>query len=104
METTTHLTKEVYLKVFIALLLLTALTFIQPYLLSMELNNTLWVQMFIAIIKTILIGSYYMHLKYESKLFSLIVLMAIGTLAIFFIITASDAIYRNEAFDLFQGE
>ncbi len=104
MQASTHLTKEIYLKVFVALFLLTSLTFIQPYLLSMELSNTLWVQMFIACIKTVLIGSYYMHLKYESKLFKLIVLMALGTLAIFFIITASDAIFRNETFDLFQGD
>jgi cytochrome c oxidase subunit 4 len=43
-----------------------------------------------------------MHLKYETKLFRYIVLFAMVTLGIFFVITATDAIFRNETFDLFQ--
>lgn len=102
----THSIEEInaslYLKVFIALFALTVLTFLQPYLISANLYATVSIQMFLAIVKTVLIVAYYMHLKYESKLFKIIVIVAVVTLTIFFIITATDAIFRNEDFDLFQ--
>ena len=96
------ITESMYLKVFFALLALTILTFIQPYILDPNIYETVSIQMFLAIVKTVLIVAYYMHLKYESKLFKVIVLIAVITLSIFFVITASDAIFRNESFDLFQ--
>lgn len=103
MSTMTHdMTGDMYLKIFIALILLTVLTFLQPYIISGSISDVVAVQLFIASIKATLIGSYYMHLKYESALFRYIVLMALVVLAIFFIITASDAIFRNESFDLFK--
>lgn len=94
--------EQMYLKVFLALLGLTILTFLQPYIISSDLYITVSMQMFLAIIKTTLIVAYYMHLKYESILFKLIVLVAVVTLSIFFIITATDAIFRNESFDMFK--
>ncbi len=97
-----HMTGIMYLKVFLALVVLTALTFLQPILISGSVADTVLMQMFIAILKTILIVSYYMHLKYESSLFKYIVILAMVTLSIFFIITSSDVIFRNESFDLFQ--
>ena len=93
---------SIYFKIFIALLLLTILTLIQPYIIPSNLYGTVIVQMALALVKTILIVAYYMHLKYESKLFKMIVLIAVVTLSIFFIITATDAIFRNETFDIFQ--
>ncbi len=103
MSTLTYdMTGSMYFKIFVLLIVLTILTFLQPYVLPGNINDTVSAQLFIALIKSILIGSYYMHLKYESALFKNIVLMAIVVLAIFFIITATDAIYRNESFDLFQ--
>ncbi len=97
------MTQQLYIKVFLAIFALTILTFVQAKLMSPDLQSILWLQMVLALLKTFFIVAYYMHLKYESKLYKIIVLMAIVTLAIFFIITASDAIFRNEAFDLFQG-
>jgi len=93
---------NMYLKVFLALLALTLLTFLQPFIININLHTTVSIQIFLAVIKTILIVAYYMHLKYESKLFKGIVLMAVLTLVIFFVITATDAIFRNESFDLFK--
>ena len=93
---------NMYLKIFILLLILTILTFLQPFILSPSLTETVVVQMFLAIAKSAIIVAYYMHLKYESKLFKIIVLVAVVVLLIFFIITASDAIFRNEPFDLFK--
>lgn len=97
-----EINSQMYLKIFLALLALTILTFIQPLLINSNLYATVIVQMFLAVIKTVLIVAYYMHLKYESKLFKMIVLVAVVTLGIFFVITASDAIFRNESFDLFR--
>jgi len=103
MSTVTHdMTAEMYLKIFVVLIILTVVTFLQPYVIPGTISDTVVAQLFIAVIKATLIGSYYMHLKYEAPLFRYIVLMALVVLAIFFIITASDAIFRNESFDLFQ--
>jgi len=100
---TEHLNTRIYNKVFLALLALTILTFLQPFILGgSNIHITVSLQMFIAILKTVLIVAYYMHLKYESKLFKIIVLVALVTLSIFFIITSTDAIFRNESYDLFK--
>jgi len=97
-----EMTAQKYIKIFIALAILTALTFLQPFILPSNVSNTVLLQLFISCLKTVLIVSYYMHLKYETKLFRYIVLFAMVTLGIFFVITATDAIFRNETFDLFQ--
>lgn len=99
---TEHINVEIYYKVFFALLGLTVLTFLQPFIIGSNIHITVSLQMFIAILKTVLIVAYYMHLKYESKLFKMIVLIALVTLSIFFIITSTDAIFRNESYDLFR--
>lgn len=93
---------QMYQKILYVLIGLTVLTFIQPYILSPSLNDTVVIQMFLATVKSILIVAYYMHIKYESRLFKIIVIMAVVVLAIFFIITATDAIFRNELFDYFN--
>jgi len=104
MSTVSHdMTSQMYLKIFVALIALTALTFVQPYIISGTIGDTVLMQLFIASIKAVLIGSYYMHLKYEAPLFRWIVLFALVTLLIFFVITATDAIFRNEAFDMYRG-
>ncbi len=101
MAHTETLTQEVFIKVFIVLAFLTALTLIQPYLIPVELSQTVSIQLFLALIKTVIIGAYYMHLKYESSLFRYIVFIAVLTLCIFFIIIAFDAIFRNNTSDFF---
>ena len=94
--------EKLYLKIFLTLLALTILTFLQPFIINDSLQQIVILQMFIAFLKSFFIVAYYMHLKYESKLFKVIVLVALVTLSIFFIITATDAIFRNETFDMFR--
>ncbi len=65
----------VYYKVLVGLLLLTAVTFIQPHLFMEE--STFMAQMLIALIKAWLIIMYYMHLKGDTL---------IGTMGIFSLI------------------
>lgn len=96
------MTASMYLKIFILLLFLTFLTFVQPFIIPTDVSNTVGIQMLLSLSKAVLIISYYMHLKYESRLFKYIVYFAVITLSIFFIITATDAIFRNEPFDMFR--
>ena len=85
METTnTQASAEsVYYKVLVGLLVLTAVTLVQP---GMFLTDyTMATQLFIAVVKAWLIVMYYMHLKGE-KLIGTLVLGTLFIVAFFFII------------------
>ena len=72
-----------YYKILLGLLVLTAVTLVQP---SMFLTDyTMTAQLFIAVIKAWLIVMYYMHLKGE-KLIGILVLGTLFIVAVFFII------------------
>ena len=75
--------RKVYYKVLVGLLLLTAVTFIQPHLFMTE--STFLAQMLIAVVKAYLIVMFYMHLKGE-KLIIAMVWFAISLVTVFFII------------------
>jgi len=72
-----------YYKVLIGLLLLTAVTFIQPHMFMQHATFT--AQMIIAVIKAWLIVMYYMHLK-GDKLVGAMVWFTLFLVAVFFII------------------
>jgi caa(3)-type oxidase subunit IV len=78
-----HEEKKVYYKVLIGLLLLTAVTFIQPHMFMT--HSTFLAQMLIAVVKAYLIVIYYMHLKGE-KLIAAMVWFSLALVAVFFII------------------
>jgi len=78
-----HEEKKVYYKVLIGLLLLTAVTFIQPHMFMT--HSTFLAQMLIAVVKAYLIVIYYMHLKGE-KLITAMVWFSLALVAVFFII------------------
>lgn len=75
--------KAVYYKVLAGLLLLTAITFVQPHLFMA--HSTFLAQMLIAVIKAWLIVIYYMHLKGE-KLIGSMVIFALFLVLVFFVI------------------
>jgi len=75
--------KKRYFKVLVGLLLLTTLTFIQPYIFH---AGTFAAQMLIGVIKAWLILMYYMHLKGE-KLIGSMTIFAMFLVSVFFIIT-----------------
>ncbi len=75
--------KKAYYKVLIGLLLLTAVTFIQPHLFLA--GHSFVPQMLIAVVKAWLIVIYYMHLKGE-KLIGAMVWFTIFLVTVFFII------------------
>ncbi len=75
--------KVVYYKVLVGLLLLTAVTFVQPHLFMT--HSTFLAQMLIAVVKAWLIVIYYMHLKGE-KLIGSMVIFALFLVLVFFVI------------------
>ena len=97
-----NIDSSMYIKVFIAILAVTALTFIQPFVLGETLTQKVSIQMFLAVIKASLIVMYYMHLKYELQILKIFVLFTVLVLLLLFIITATEVIYRDEVFDLFK--
>ena len=75
--------KKIYYKVLVGLLVLTAITFIQPHMFMT--HSTFLAQMLIAVIKAWLIVIYYMHLKGE-KLIAAMVWFSLALVTVFFII------------------
>ena len=75
--------KKIYYKVLVGLLVLTAITFIQPHMFMT--HSTFLAQMLIAVVKAWLIVIYYMHLKGE-KLIAAMVWFSLSLVAVFFII------------------
>ena len=76
-----------YYKVIVGLLLLTTITFIQPHMFLTSV--TFGAQLFIALIKAILIVFYYMHLKGET-LIGWTVIFAMSLVTFFFIVVMTD--------------
>ena len=76
-----------YYKVLVGLLLLTAVTFIQPHLFMTDSN--FMVQMLIGTVKAWMILMYYMHLKGEKLIISTVI-FACFLVAFFFIIVMID--------------
>lgn len=76
-----------YVKVLIGLLLLTAVTFIQPHMFLTDYN--FGAQMLIGLIKAWMIVMYYMHLKGE-KLIASTVIFSMALVAFFFVIVIID--------------
>lgn len=87
MENSTQSAEGLYYKVLLGLLVLTAITFVQPGLFLTE--STIAAQLFIAVVKAWLIVMYYMHLKGE-KLIGILVLSTMAIVAVFFIIVGID--------------
>ncbi len=80
--------KGMYLKILIGLLVLTALTFVQPHLFMA--HATFEVQLLIAVAKAWLIVAYYMHLKSEKSVLGLMVTFAMILVVFFFTTTLID--------------
>ncbi len=79
--------KSIYIKVLIGLLVLTAITFVQPYTFMPEHN--FGIQMLIGFAKALLIVLYYMHLKGQS-LISIVVVFSLALVAFFFLVVIID--------------
>jgi len=81
-----------FVGVWVTLLLLTATTVAVAQVNLGALN--VWVALAIATIKSGLVVAFFMHMKYESRLFRLALLAALAILAIFIGFTFIDVLYR----------
>ncbi|RMF54639.1 MAG: cytochrome-c oxidase [Calditrichaeota bacterium] len=82
----------VYIFVWLALVVLTSVTVVVA---GVQLHQlAVAVAILIASVKSYLVMSYFMHLKYEPPLFKLMVAMLLVTFAIFIGLTFTDIIFR----------
>lgn len=80
------------LKVWIALLLLTWLTVTIAYV---DFGNlTLSIALLIAVVKSAVVLTYFMHLKFDSKILTLFLILVIVIFAVFIGLTFFDYAFR----------
>ena len=83
---------DVYVLTWVALLMLTAITVTVA---GMQLGKlSVFVAVVVATVKAGAVLYFFMHLKYESKLFKIMVYVALGTLMIFIGLTFVDILFR----------
>ncbi len=80
--------KGTYHKILIGLLILTAITFVQPHLFLA--HATFEAQLLIGFAKAWLIVAYYMHLKSEKPVIGIMVAFALMLVLFFFVTTIID--------------
>lgn len=81
-----------YIMVWLGLVALTAITIT---IAGIHLGSlTLTVALIIATIKTIFVGYYFMHLKYDTPITKIFILICVGIFLIFWILTFSDLSFR----------
>jgi len=83
---------KTFLVVWLVLLLLTAITVAAAQFNLGPLN--VWVALGIATLKSGLVVAFFMHMKYEQRLFKFALLSALLILAIFIGFTFFDVLYR----------
>jgi cytochrome c oxidase subunit 4 len=93
---------SLYLTIGGALLFLTGVTVIVSFYQFGPFN--LVIAMFIAAIKATLVAMYFMHLKYDSKIYLMIFVMAILFLATFITFTMFDTMQRDRIYQIKSGE
>ena len=89
---------QVYMNVFIALLTFTALTVWVSYM-DFGVFNLL-VAMIVAVIKASLVAMYFMHLRYDNKLYTISFLLSIFLLGVFIILTLFDTMRRGDIYEM----
>ena len=90
-ETQAHPGSGTFIKVWVALVILTGLL-----VLASRLGQTaaVWGLLTLAPLKAGLVFYFFMHLKYEGPLLKTVVLVTLGTLLIFFALLFSDVAFR----------
>ena len=90
-ETQAHPGSGTFIKVWVALVILTGLL-----VLASRLGQTaaVWGLLTLTPLKAGLVFYFFMHLKYEGPLLKTVVLVTLGTLLIFFALLFSDVAFR----------
>jgi cytochrome c oxidase subunit 4 len=85
---------KVYVGVAGALFVLTVVTVVAAWFDFGSFN--LFIALLIATVKSTLVALYFMHLKYDNKLYLTLLVMSLVFLAIFIGITMLDTLFRGE--------
>ena len=93
---------SLYLTIGGVLLVLTAVTVMVSFYQFGPFN--LLIAMFIAAVKASLVAMYFMHLKYDSKIYLVIFVMAILFLATFITFTMFDTLQRDQMYPMKSGQ
>jgi cytochrome c oxidase subunit 4 len=99
-NTVTHhiLPLSVYLKIGVGLIILTGLT---VWIASLDFGPyNLLIAMVIAATKASLVALFFMHLKYDNKLYSVVFIIGVFCLAVFIIITMFDTLRRDDIYEI----
>lgn len=92
---------SLYLSVGTTLLVLTAIT---VWAAQIDFGSyNLVIAMAIAVVKATLVAMFFMHLKYDNKLYLMYFMSAIFFLATFIIITMFDTLYRGDIYEIKAG-
>jgi cytochrome c oxidase subunit 4 len=92
---------SVYLKIGLGLIILTGIT---VWIASFDFGPyNLLIAMAIAATKASLVALYFMHLKYDNKLYSIIFIIGVFCLAVFIIITMFDTLRRDDIYEIKSG-
>jgi len=92
---------KVYLSVAGALLVLTVITVVAA---GYDFGTfSLLIAMLIATVKSTLVALYFMHLKYDNKLYLTLFVMSIVFLAVFIGITMLDTLFRGSIHPILDG-
>ena len=83
---------QTYINVWIVLMILTGIT-IGAAILDLK-QMAVFTAILIATIKSTLVVLYFMHVRYENRLFTYMIVAAFGTYAIFLILTFADYGFR----------
>jgi len=83
---------RIFIAVWLLLLALTAVTVAVSRVHLGALN--IWAALGIASLKSALVIFFFMHLKYEQRIFKIFLLIALVTLALFIGLTFFDVLYR----------
>ena len=89
---TKPVSERLYVTIWLALLALTAVTVGVTYL---DLKKfAVFTAMLIATTKAGLVAMYFMHLRFESRVYSILFLVAVSALAVFLALTFADVGFR----------
>ena len=83
---------SVYVKVWVGLVVLTTITVGVSYL-DMQ-KFTVFTALLIATIKACLVLLYFMHIRYEKRIYARMIMVVLVTYAIFIILTFTDYLFR----------
>ena len=83
---------RVYFTVWLILVMFTGITVAVSYLDMYK--YTIFTAMLIASIKVTLVVLYFMHIRFESKLYPIMIFTALATYGVFIGLTFSDYLYR----------